>query len=249
MKKSLFLVPVAALTLSACGYSVFDAADDIQGSDSGFAGGKSITGSAATTAAFTKLEASGPDNIVFITGDSFSIKAEGDAEAIAKLRYKIEDGAIMIGREKGKYLGKESKGVTITVTAPALAEASLAGSGDFTADKMTGDKVVLEIAGSGNLTVADIIGKKLESDIAGSGDVILTGKVDNADYDVAGSAGIDARELATTNADVSIAGSGVVLLTATGKVDANIAGSGNITVAGGAKCSSSTIGSGSISCS
>mgnify|MGYP003556854739 CR=1 FL=1 len=158
MKKPLFLVPFAALALSACGYSVFDAADDIQSSDSGFAGGKSITGSAATTAAFTKLESSGPDNIVFVTGDSFSIKAEGDADAIAKLRYKIEDGAIMIGREKGKYWGKDSKGVTITVTAPALAEASLAGSGDFTADKMTGDKMVLEIAGSGSVSVADVIG-------------------------------------------------------------------------------------------
>ena len=249
MKKSLFLVPFAALALSACGYSVFDAADDIQSSDSGFAGGKSITGSAATTAAFTKLESSGPDNIVFVTGDSFSIKAEGDADAIAKLRYKIEDGAIMIGREKGKYWGKDSKGVTITVTAPALAEASLAGSGNFTADKMTGDKIVLEIAGSGNLSVADVIGKEIESNIAGSGDVKLAGKVDSADYDVAGSGSIDAVKLATTNADVSIAGSGDVRLTATGNVDANIAGSGNITVTGGAKCSSSTIGSGSISCS
>ncbi len=249
MKKSLFLIPFAALALSACGYSVFDAAEDIQGSDSGFAGGKGITGSAATTAAFTKLEAIGPDNIMFVTGDSFSIKAEGDAEAIAKLRYKVEDGTIMIGREKGKYWGKSSKGVTITVTAPALVEASLAGSGDFNADKMSGDKLVLEIAGSGNLTVADVVGKILESNVAGSGDVKLSGKVDSADYRVTGAGNIDAVKLATTNADVSIAGSGDIRLTATGKVDANIAGSGNITVAGGAKCSSSTMGSGSINCS
>lgn len=249
MKKSLFVVPLAALALSACGYSVFDAAEDMHGGNNGFAGGKTITASATTTAAFTKLEAFGPDNIVFITGDSFSIKAEGDAEAIANLRYKVEDGAIMIGRKKGKFWSKDSKGVTITITAPVLVEASLAGSGDFNADKMGGDKVVLEIAGSGNLTVADVVGKEIESNIAGSGDVKLAGKVDSADYDVAGSGSIDAVKLASTNANVSIAGSGDVRLMATGKVDANIAGSGNITVAGGAKCTSSTIGSGSISCS
>ena len=249
MKPPVILLSLAALSLSACGYSVFDAAEDMQGGDSGFADGKGITASSQTTAAFTKLEALGPDNIVFVTGDSFSIKAQGDAEAIAKLRYKVKDGTIMIGRERGKYWGRDNKGVTITVTAPALVEASLAGSGDFNADKMTGEKVVLEIAGSGNLSVADVTGKSLESSVAGSGDVVLAGKVDRAEYSVAGSGNIDAVKLASTEVEVSIAGSGDVKLTASGKVDASIAGSGNVTVAGGAKCTSSTMGSGTISCS
>jgi Putative auto-transporter adhesin, head GIN domain len=248
MKKSLLLVSLAALSLSACGYSVVDAVKDIQGGEDSFSGGKAITSTAATTAAFTKVDASGPDNINFVTGDGFSIKAEGDADAIKKLRFKVEDGTIMIGREKGKLWGND-KGATITITAPTLAEASLAGSGDFKADKMAGEKVVLEIAGSGNLSVADIISKKLESNIAGSGDVVLAGKVDLAEYSVAGSGSIDATKLAATDADVSIAGSGNVSLTASGKVDADVAGSGDVNVSGGASCKSSTMGSGNITCS
>jgi hypothetical protein len=250
MKSPLILLPLAALSLSACGYSVFDAAEDIQKSgSSGFAGGKTISTTAATTGSFTKVNALGPDNIVFVTGDAFSIKADGNAKAIATLRYKMDDGAIVIGRTKGSWFGDEGEGVTITITAPALTEASLAGSGDFTADRMSGDKLVLEIAGSGNLTVADVTGKELESSIAGSGDVKLAGKVERANYEVAGSGTIDAVKLASTNSEVSIAGSGDVSLTATGTVDASVAGSGDITVTGGAKCSSSSTGSGTINCS
>ena len=248
MKFPFFLLSLAALSLSACGYSVFDAADDIKEGSSKFKDGTSITTTAATTGAFTKLKAFGPDSIVFTTGSSFQISASGDAEELKDLRYKVEDGVIMIGRENDKWWGKNGKGVTITVTAPTLTEASLAGSGDFTADKMIGDKVVVEIAGSGDVSVAEVAAKSLESDVAGTGSVILAGKVDRAEYSVAGTGDIDAVKLATTDAKVSIAGTGDVNLTATGKVDASIAGSGNVTVSGGAKCTSSTVGSGSVNC-
>ncbi len=251
MKTPLILLPLAALSLSACGYSVFDAADDMSHSDddNGVAGGTAITNAAATTPAFTELHSSGPDNIVFLTGDTFSVKATGDAEQLKNLRYKVKDGTIIIGRQKEKIWAHGRKGVTITVTAPRLSEVSLAGSGDFTADRMEGTEVSLESAGSGSISVANVIAKTLESGLAGSGNVTLGGKVDRAEYSIAGSGNIDAVKLASTDAKVSIAGSGEVGLTATGTVDASIAGSGNVNVAGGAKCTSSTMGSGSISCS
>ena len=250
MKTPLILLTFAALSLSACGYSVFDAADDIsESNDNGVAGGTAITNAAATTPAFTELQASGPDDVVFVTGDAFQISATGDAEALKNLRYKVKDGTIIIGREKEKIWGNGRKGVTITVTAPRLSGASLAGSGSFTADNMAAEKVTLESAGSGSLSVAAITAKSFESELAGSGNVTLGGKVDRAEYSIAGSGNIDAVKLASTDADVSIAGSGEVSLTATGKVDANIAGSGNVNVRGGAKCTSSTMGSGKITCS
>lgn len=249
MKSPFILLSLAALSLSACGYSVADAVEDIKGSEgNGFADGKSISTTAATTASFAKVKALGPDNIIFVTGDAFSIKAEGNAKAIATLRYKVEDGAIVIGRTKGSWFGDEGEGVTVTITAPTLSEAALAGSGDFTADKMTGDEVSVKIAGSGNLNVAEVSGKKLESKIAGSGDAIIAGKVDNADFTILGSGNINAQKLNATDAEVSVAGSGDVSLNASGKVEAKVAGSGNINVAGGAKCTSKSMGSGTISC-
>lgn len=239
---SFLLLPLASLALSACNISA-QAEDKRLTSD-----GKAITTRAATTGSFTKIEGIGPDNIVFVTGDAFSIKAEGDADQIAKLRYAMDNGTIIIGREKGEWWGKGSKGVTITVTAPTLSAATLAGSGDFTADRMAGDAVSVNLAGSGDMTVSEVTAKRFESGIAGSGNVSVAGKTERSELDIAGSGDIDATKLASVDAEIGIAGSGDVKLTATGTVKADIAGSGNVTVGGGAKCSSSVMGSGKLNC-
>ncbi|MFN3620037.1 head GIN domain-containing protein [Sphingorhabdus sp.] len=250
MRKALCLLPFLAISLSACGESVSEAVNDIKATEgNGFADGKVISATAATTDPFGSVKALGPDNIVFVTGDTFTIKAEGNAKAVATLRYKIDGDAIVIGREQGKWFGEEGKGVTVTITAPALSSASLAGSGDFTADRMTGDDVEVKIAGSGSLKVANVDAKKLETKIAGSGDAVIAGKVERADFSVLGSGSVDAQSLTAVDADISIAGSGDVRLNATGKVKAKVAGSGDINVTGGATCDSKSMGSGSISCS
>lgn len=243
MKSALLhALPLAALSLSACDIDV-NAQDERLSSD-----GKPVTSSAATTAAFSKVEAVGPDNIIFVTGDAFSIKAAGDADMIEKLRYTVDNGSIIIGREKGKWWGTGSKSVTVTITAPTLNEASLAGSGDFTADRMTGDSVAVELAGSGNATIGNVSGKSFKGDVAGTGNVKLAGTVDRAEFSVAGTGDIDASKLVSVDADVSVAGTGDVRVNATGMVDASIAGTGDVSVTGGAKCKSSSIGSGQVSC-
>lgn len=236
-----------APALSGCGYSVFDAAEDVQ--SGGMDGGKAITQTAQTTSAFTAIEAYGPDNIVFVTGDSFSIKAEGNAEAIKTLRFKMDGDAIEIGRTKGKWFGEEAKGVTITITAPAISSVALAGSGDLKADKMSGEKVVIDLAGSGNVDVADLVAPSVEGNVAGSGDIKAAGKVAKADWSIAGSGNIDVSALISEDVKASIAGSGDVRANASKTVDASIAGSGDVLATGGAKCTKSVIGSGKVTCS
>jgi Putative auto-transporter adhesin, head GIN domain len=242
MKSPLIFLPFAVLAVSACSLNV-DAEDERLTSD-----GKTVSATAATTGSFTKIEAVGPDNIIFVTGDTFSIKAEGDADAVAKLRYAMDNGTIIIGREKGKWWGKDSQSVTVTITAPTLTAASLVGSGDFTADRMTGNSVSVELAGSGDANIRDVTGKSFKSELAGTGNVSVAGKVERAEFSVAGTGDIDATKLASVDAEVSIAGTGDVRLNATGTVDASIAGTGDINVTGGAKCKTSSIGSGKINC-
>lgn len=248
MKKAFYLIPL--LALAACGNAVADAVEAVkEGTSSDFDNGAPITTTPANVEAFTNLSAMGPDNIVFKTGDRFSIVAQGDAEAVATLSYIVKDGRLAIGRKRdGWKLGKDGN-VTITVTAPSLSAIALAGSGDLTADKLSGDEIKISLAGSGNLKVADISGKNLKSTLAGSGDFDIAGKVDAANFSIAGSGDMNAAKLVATDAKISIAGSGDASVNATGNVKASIAGSGNINVTGGATCSSSTVGSGKVHCS
>ena len=250
MRHPVFLASILIVTapLSACGYSVFDAAEDAQGNDNGLANGKAITTQMAATGSFSKVNTVGPDDVNFVTGDSFSIKAEGDAEAIKLLRYTVKDRTIIIGRSKKGWWSSDGGSVTVTITAPLLTEAALAGSGNFKADTMSGDALMLAIAGSGDATISNVSGQKLDGKIAGSGSATLFGTIGDADFAVLGSGNINAAKLIAATANVSIAGSGDVRVNASKTVDANIAGSGDVTVTGGAKCSKSVVGSGKVNC-
>jgi hypothetical protein len=243
MKSSaLHLLPLTALALTACDIDI-NAEDKRLTSD-----GKPISAAAASIGSFNGIEAIGPDNIVFVTSETFSIKATGDADTVAKLRYALDNGTIIIGREKGKWWGSDSNGVTITVTAPALTKASLAGSGDFAADRMTGDTVKIDLAGSGDAKIADVTAKSFSSDLAGTGDITVAGKAERAEYSIAGTGDVDASKLSSVDAKISIAGTGDVAVNATGNVDASIAGTGDVRVSGGAKCKTSAVGSGKVIC-
>ncbi|MEH6714663.1 head GIN domain-containing protein [Parasphingorhabdus flavimaris] len=246
MKNIVFLAPL--LALAACEGSIIDAVGDAASSTSSFTDGNPIGTSASDPGPFEGITLAGPDNIVFTTGTEFSIRAEGDSEAIEQLRYSISGGHIKIGRE-GKGMSSSDGGkATVFVSAPSLQSAKLAGSGDMEIDSMTSASTRLSIAGSGNIRVANIETDSLESKIAGSGDLDLAGSAESVDISIAGSGHISGKDLKAASASISVAGSGDVELSSDGSVDAKVMGSGDVRIHGNAKCKSRAMGSGDISC-
>lgn len=207
--------------------------------------GSPISDADTALAKFTNLAVVGPDEVVVQKGDKASIRAEGDAEALAVLRYKLDGDDLVVGRKSGKSKGK----ATIIITVPSLSEVTLAGSGAVSVAELNGDSVEWTIAGAGDLSVASVKAKSMDGTIAGSGDATLTaGAVDVADVTIAGAGNIKAEGVTARTADISIVGSGNVGMKVTETVDASIMGSGNITVTGGAKCTVSKTGSGKVTC-
>ncbi len=134
----------------------------------------------------------------------------GNQKAIDNLEVEVKDGILVI-KHKNKMSwgwGKHGK-VTLTVTVPSLRGAELAGSGDINIDRVAGDSFDGAIAGSGNLKVDHVEVGKLKLAIAGRA---MRRRVPaaprSAEYDIAGSGGIDAKGIAVDTASVSIAGSG-----------------------------------------
>ena len=246
MKNITFLAPL--LALAACEGSIVDAVGEAAASNSSFSDGTSISTSASNPGAFEGVTLAGPDNIVFTTGAEFSIRAEGDSDAVEQLRYKISGDEIKIGREsKGMSWGDSGK-ATIFISAPSLKSAKLAGSGDMDIDAMTTDSTKLSIAGSGNIRVANIETIELDSKIAGSGNLDLSGTAESVDISVAGSGNITGKQLKAASASISVAGSGDIELSSDGSVDAKVMGSGDVRIHGNAKCKSRAMGSGDITC-
>lgn len=247
MKKIVFMAPL--LALAACEGSIANAVGDAATSTgSSFADGSPVGTSASNPGAFEGVTLAGPDNIVFTTGNEFSIRAEGDAKAIEQLRYKISGDQIKIGREnKGMSWGDSGK-ATIYLSAPSLSSAKLAGSGDMEVDAMTTDSTKLSIAGSGNIRVAKIETASLSSKIAGSGNLNLAGTAEAIEISIAGSGDISGKNLKADSASISVAGSGDVELSSDGEVNAKVMGSGDVRIHGDAKCKSRAMGSGDITC-
>jgi hypothetical protein len=245
MKNPVFLL--SALMLSACSVSADDASMVTIGSND-LKDGKAITEQATDPGKFTSISAVGPDDVVFKTGDASSISASGSADALKELRFVIIDGNLTVGRYKYRWDAADKDKAVITITAPLISSVSLAGSGNFNGDKLSGSKVAIDLAGSGSAEIADIQSPEFDGDVAGKGNLKLSGKAAKAKYSIAGSGSIDAKSLVSETVDMSVAGSGNAAINATQTVDASIAGSGDVTVSGGAKCKSSVIGSGKLKC-
>lgn len=203
---------------------------------------------------FTAVDLRGPDDIQVKTADTFSVRAEGDSKVLDQLDVRVVNGELRIGRkgdeEHGWLWGNHSddNGVKIYVTLPHLNSASVAGSGNLTADRGEGD-FKAAVAGSGDLDVAALQGGAVDLDVAGSGNLKVAGTATSFKASIAGSGDIDAKGLTATSANVSIAGSGNVTGTVNGDANVSLIGSGDAELGGGAKCKVSSMGSGEARCS
>ena len=201
---------------------------------------------------FEKVALRGSHDVIVTVGGAPSVRAEGDADAIDRLEISVEDGELRIGTERHSgwsFGGKRDRHkVVIHVTVPALAGASLAGSGDIRIDKVEGDRFAGSIAGSGDLDIAAVRVGRADFSIAGSGGITAKGAADSSNISIAGSGSIDAGGLVAKTAKVSVAGSGDVRANATETADVSVMGSGDVTMSGSARCKVSKMGSGNVSC-
>ncbi|URW75634.1 DUF2807 domain-containing protein [Sphingomonas donggukensis] len=241
MMRSLWVL--AALPLVACG-----TIDEAKGEKvAGTGAGSSRTFQVAD---FTGVELAGFDDVDVTVGPAFSVRADGRSEDLDKLDIRKDGSTLHVGRRKGDGWGwgKDGKGVTVRVTMPAIALASLAGSGNLKVDKVSGGDFRGELAGSGDLSVGQLAANSAKLDIAGSGGIRAAGQVRALSVSIAGSGDVDAKGLRADSADISIAGSGNVTADVTGDASIDLMGSGDVTLGQGARCKINKMGSGEVRC-
>jgi len=241
---ALIATSLAALPLAACSYgSDHDSKPGIAGSGTG-------SSRSFAVADFTSVDLRGSDNVDVRVGTGFSVRAEGPSAELDKLKIEKVGDTLKVGRidRNSFHWGGDHKGVTVFVTMPRIAEASIAGSGDMTVDRVDGQNFTGNSVGSGNLEVAALSVQAGDFSIAGSGNIKAKGSAKHLKMDVAGSGDIDAGGVKAEGADVSIAGSGGVRADVTGPAAVSVMGSGDVDLGSGAKCTTSKMGSGDIHC-
>ena len=240
MRKAVLIGIAAAVAASGCGQS---RAED---------GGPTVQRS-FQVGGFERIEVAGPYDVRVRTGSAPSVSASGPEKLMDRLVVEVKDGRLLIHPRKDKRMFNWSSirgTATIDVTVPMLSGASIAGSGEITVDRISGERFDGSVAGSGDLALDSLQVQALKLSIAGSGDVhARSGEAQSVDYSIAGSGDIDASGVRAGTAAISIAGSGSINGQANGTASVSIMGSGDVELTGGAKCTVSKAGSGNVRCS
>lgn len=232
-----------ALSITACSRAEQGrAADDVEHSAQDW----------STLKDFDAIDATGPDNVAVTIGSTYSVKAEGDARAVADLDIRVKGGKLVIGRKsKDDWNWSRKggdKGATVRVIMPAIRAADLTGAGDFDLDRAQGDSLTLSLTGAGDFRIGPVQVKSLTTDITGAGSITIAGTADSAKMSITGAGDIDAEGLKVGTADVSILGAGGIDFASDGKVAISIMGPGDVTVKGKAQCTTSGVGPGEARC-
>jgi hypothetical protein len=201
---------------------------------------------------FEKIALRGPHDVVVTVGGAPSVRAEGDTALLERMEIKVEGGELVIGskhRNSWSWGGSHDQPkIVVHVTVPALAAASIEGSGDIKIDKVEGERFGGAIGGSGDLSIGSVRVRNADFSIAGSGGISAKGSADSTDISIAGSGDVDAGELLAKTAKVSVMGSGDVRANASESANVSVMGSGDVTMSGTAKCTVSKMGSGDVRC-
>lgn len=228
------------IPLAACGNS-----DDQRPGVPGTGSGNARTFAVAD---FSAVALQGPDDVDVRVGAGFSVRAEGDAAELAKLRIERVGDTLRIGRVRKTGMWGSGKTVTVYVTMPRITAADLAGSGDLAIDRAESPRFAAELAGSGDLSVAALATGDAKFAIAGSGTITAAGRADRFAIDIAGSGDLDAPGLTAAAAAVSIAGSGSVRAAVAGDATVELLGSGDVDLGARARCRTTKLGSGTVRC-
>lgn len=198
-------------------------------------------------AGFTGVSLGGSDKVEVRHGSAFAITARGPSADLDTLDLSVRDGNLQIKRKNERGNGRGER-IDLVVTLPVLNNLALGGSGEMSADQLTGADANVSVGGSGSLTIAAVDAQKVNFSIGGSGNISAAGKADQAKVAIGGSGNISAEKLTLRDVDISMAGSGNVSGRATGTATISMAGSGDVTLSGGADCKVRKVGSGDVTC-
>lgn len=177
-------------------------------------------------------------------GENYAVEISAQQNLLPLLKTAVEDGSLRIYSDDNF---NTSEAIKIRVTAPALDQLSLGGSGSIRVlNALRAEKMDIAVAGSGDIYCLQGDFGYLSVSIAGSGGVELGGKANDMRTDISGSGDVRAKILTTNTLKVGISGSGTVSADVSANLRADISGSGDVFYSGSPSVETNVSGSGSV---
>jgi Putative auto-transporter adhesin, head GIN domain len=202
------LLPLLLLAVAGCG------------------GGDRIT-ETREVAAFDRLEVSGVD-VKVVEGDGRHVRVYAGENVIDRVLTRSSGGVLEVRVEdRGIVIGSDPLGdAQVEVTAAALDNITIDGSGD----------VLLE----------DLEAQELELQIEGAADLDATGTVENLTATIEGAGDADLSQLSVRTATVAVEGAGDAQLKVSDRLDVTVEGAGDVSYRGDPVVESEVEGAGDL---
>jgi hypothetical protein len=231
-KLFLFILPILLFGLGAC-------AGMVTGSGQLVTQERTVSGITAV-----RLLTSGDLTIEQGAQESLTIQADGNI--ISLLSSNVSGGTLELSVQSLSGFSTVLP-IKYTLIVKDISALTLMGSGDITAEGLSGDTVTITSMGSGDTKVAQLTARILNVVIDGSGNVNVSGGTStDADVQVNGSGNFTAGNLKFTNATFHVLGSGSSETWVTGALNVNILGSGDVRYYGKPTLQQSILGSGNV---
>lgn len=199
---------------------------------------------------FERIRVVGPFRVDLITDRMTTARAKGTPDALDRVRLDVQGRTLFVRLDRSNFGTPDSMTppAVITIRAPAVREASIAGSGLLSVSGMKGLRVSAIVEGSGSLSVTNVDADRMDVGVIGTGVASLSGKVRSASVTARGAASVKASALQSDDLSVTweSAGDGAFAARRTAKVTS--IGTGNVAVTGNAACTVTNAGNGEVAC-
>ncbi|CAN5335803.1 hypothetical protein BH10PSE15_BH10PSE15_11490 [soil metagenome] len=200
-------------------------------------------------AGFTGIALTGSDDVDVRTGSGFSVRAEGPAAELDKLRIARDGDTLRIGRKDSTGIQwGDSARVKVYVTMPRITAADLTGTGALAIDRVEGERFRLASQGSGDTAIGTLGVEMADLSLAGTGGLAAKGSARQLKFDVTGTCDLDAAGLKASRATVSVVGTGNVHVAVDGPATVSVTGTGDVDLGPAAHCATTRTGTGDVTC-
>ena len=200
---------------------------------------------------FTRLRVEGPVTLKIEVGGSPAGYAEGDRDAIDRIRVDNAGDQLLVSVDRSNWTGEQQHGVgkgVLHISTPSIEALSVIGAGDVTIDRVPGSRFTLVLTGAGRADVSGLAVDQLVVGINGAGTARLAGHASQARIRSQGEGEVDGSELSAQDSDTSLIGAGTIRLRSERTARNVLKGSGTIAIDGKPACTGTSEGSGQVLC-
>lgn len=201
-----------------------------------------------TITSFDAIRVDAPVMVILTTGAGASARAEGDQDALDRLKVDVSGRLLAITMERARPGEKSGGAATVRLSTAMVQRIVLTGGGSVSIDRMKGQSGQIVLGGNGDVDVKAVDLDQVDVALAGGGRVTMAGRAGIANVRVNGPGALAAEPLIARQASVTNEGPGSVALTADVTARVTATGSGDVTITGKAACTVDNRGTGRIRC-